>query len=96
MIRNTKARTLAYEWHGGQDSPLYAFASSGLVKDVEALLQEIQHNLHWAQQQQMTVYARELQQLEAYIRSCVRPTPPGARWPYHYAPWARHEMVSSV
>ena len=35
------ARDTAYEWHGGQSSPLYAFASSGIIESPEALLGEI-------------------------------------------------------
>ena len=38
-------RQIAYEWHGGQDSPLYSFASTGKVWGEEhrrALLLEIQ------------------------------------------------------
>lgn len=38
-----KLRTLMYEWHGGQDSALYAAASSGLVSDVEALAHELRN-----------------------------------------------------
>lgn len=36
------ARQTAYDWHGGQDSALYAFASSGMVKSKGALIAEIQ------------------------------------------------------
>lgn len=36
-----RMREIAYNWHGGQDSPLYAFASSGICEDKEALLGEI-------------------------------------------------------
>ncbi len=32
MIQNKTARDLLYSWHGGQRSPFYAAASSGLVK----------------------------------------------------------------
>ncbi|MCQ4311728.1 hypothetical protein NAV33_07440 [Pseudomonas stutzeri] len=38
-----KLRALMYEWHGGQDSVLYAAASSGLVSDVEALAHELRN-----------------------------------------------------
>lgn len=40
-ISPERARDLAYQWHGGQSSPLYAFASSGIVRDRDALLSEI-------------------------------------------------------
>src|ERR1043165_1507823 len=36
-----KMRREFYAWHGGQNSPLYAAASSGLVDDVAALQREI-------------------------------------------------------
>ena len=34
-------RPLAADWHGGQMSALYGFASSGIVSDPERLLAEI-------------------------------------------------------
>ena len=37
----TKMRQQFYAWHGGQDSPLYAAASSGLVADTLALQNEL-------------------------------------------------------
>lgn len=36
-----KMRRTFYEWHGGQWSPLYAAASSGLVDDIDALQREL-------------------------------------------------------
>lgn len=36
------ARRMMYDWHGGQASALYAAASSGLVKDPNLLLAEIE------------------------------------------------------
>ena len=36
-----RMREVFYEWHGGQFSPLYAAASSGLVDDVDALRREL-------------------------------------------------------
>lgn len=39
--RARKAREAAYSWHSGQDSPLYAFASSGICENMEDLLLEI-------------------------------------------------------
>lgn len=38
MIQAKTACGLMYDWHGGQTSPLYAAASSGLVADWDALL----------------------------------------------------------
>ena len=40
MIQSRTARALMYSWHGGQECPLYAAASSGLVADWDALLAE--------------------------------------------------------
>lgn len=37
MITNQKARDLAYEWHSGQWSRLYSFASSGLIGSIQEL-----------------------------------------------------------
>ncbi len=46
-----EARQTAYSWHGGQDSPLYSFASTGAIvhdEDHRAGLEgEIQHNIDW-------------------------------------------------
>lgn len=33
MITRERAREIAAQWHGGQWSPLYMFASSGCVSD---------------------------------------------------------------
>ena len=41
MIRNATARQLLYAWHGGQWSPTYAAASSGLVADWPDLIEEV-------------------------------------------------------
>jgi len=44
----TQARQLAAEWHSGQWSPLYAFASTGKIEDEEHkknLIREIDENL---------------------------------------------------
>ena len=40
MIQSRTARKMMYSWHGGQSCPLYAAASSGLVRDWSALLAE--------------------------------------------------------
>lgn len=39
--RAASVRQTAYEWHSGQGSPLYAFASSGICENKEDLLLEI-------------------------------------------------------
>lgn len=40
MIQNKTARQMFYDWHGGQFSPFYAVASSGLVQDWDELLKD--------------------------------------------------------
>lgn len=87
MIRAERARELAYLWHGGQDSPLYAFASSGLVADPIALAREIRDCMIGG------VYlskhdSRNLERLDKFVAERVRLTEPGAKWPHYAAPWA--------
>ena len=43
------AKTLASNWHGGQWSPLYSFASTGQIVNKDALLAEISQCLAIAQ-----------------------------------------------
>lgn len=38
----TKMRRTFYEWHGGQSSPLYAAASSGIVENIGMLQSELE------------------------------------------------------
>lgn len=40
MIQHKTARDLLYSWHGGQGSPFYAAASSGLCASFDALKRE--------------------------------------------------------
>lgn len=40
-IQSKTARNLMYAWHGGQFSPFYAAASSGLVESFDAIRKEI-------------------------------------------------------
>lgn len=42
-LTETGARTIASNWHGGQASPLYAFASSGAI--VPGIIREIRNNI---------------------------------------------------
>jgi len=37
----SRALRTAQEWHGGQASPLYSFASTGRVQDPESMITEI-------------------------------------------------------
>lgn len=88
-MTNEEARNLAYEWHGGQWSPLYAFASSGLVKDPTALHNEIV----FCSRTTDAADKKELQGLLAYVALHVKKAPEGARWQGYFAPWAMAEWV---
>lgn len=65
-ITPEKARELAYSWHSGQTSPLYAFASSGQVADEPALRREIKECMGQAAQQTQKDYD-ELRQLMRFV-----------------------------
>jgi hypothetical protein len=41
MISDGKARRIASEWHGGQATLAYSFASCGYVEDPEELIAEL-------------------------------------------------------
>lgn len=83
MIRPETARQLGYQWHGGRSSPLYAFASSGIVADPAKLRAEIADNLAYAKEQERPRQARELGQLDEFV---------AAKLEWHdgdwLAPWA--------
>lgn len=90
LISHEKARRIAYDWHGGQSSPLYALASSGLVRDPLAVFAEINDCKAYGQSSNL----RELDQLERYLEYHLVPTAPGARWDHYHAPWANPDMVT--
>lgn len=50
MISTRQARDIAADWHGGQGSALYMFASSGYMEDarytVGDVLREVRRELH--------------------------------------------------
>lgn len=80
-----RARSLAYEWHGGQWSPLYAFASSGLVQDQSKLLAEIKSCMPSTAEDQ-----RDLVRLYNYVLTQLEHRPADA-YPWR-APWAKDEI----
>lgn len=82
VIDSRKARKLAYDWHGGQSSPLYAFASSGLIEDLNALIREVDNCAVVAS---TATAVREVKSLRRYLRSGQIARIPG-RYPYA-APW---------
>lgn len=90
LISHEKARRIAYDWHGGQSSPLYALASSGLVRDPLAVFAEIKDCKAYG----LGSNLRELDQLERYLEYHLVPTAPGARWGHYHAPWANPDMVT--
>ena len=49
-----EVRKVAYGWHGGQGSALYAFASSGMCEDVGELLSEIDNCLALADDEEQS------------------------------------------
>jgi hypothetical protein len=59
-----KMREVAYEWHSGMWSPLYAFASSGRCDDKGALLGEIDINIGLKE-----VDLQELHELRDFVES---------------------------
>lgn len=48
MIRKPTARLIASEWHGGQWTNLYSFASTGTVRDTKGLVSEIRDCMPYA------------------------------------------------
>lgn len=81
----TRARDIAYSWHGGQDSPLYSFASTGKVwgrDHRERLLREIKNDLDAAARREHGHTAqdeRDLRALLAFARSAPLEEVRGAR-----------------
>lgn len=86
MIRPETARQLGYQWHGGQSSPLYAFASSGIVSDPAKLRAEIADNLAYAKEQERPRQARELGQLDEFVAAKLERH--DGKW---LAPWAHRD-----
>ena len=69
-MTEAEARRIAGEWHGGQSSPLYAFASSGSLS--QPILDEIEQNLtgtDWGDVDHKAY--KELQQLQTYVESRI-------------------------
>lgn len=86
MIRPETARQLGYQWAGGKSSPLYAFASSGLVRDVKKLNAEIVESHMYARQAGQPRRERELAQLAEFVGAKLERQSDGS----HAAPWAYH------
>ena len=71
MPKQQRMRTLAYRWHGGQDSPLYSFASTGGVVHTqehrEGLVAEVQENVGWCEANPGTTEAADLPALRELL-----------------------------
>ena len=91
LIPPEAARELAYDWHSGQASALYALASSGLLVDLIRVGQEIQECIEFQTNDDKQV--KELRWLNDFIAERAQRTAPGARWPHYAAPWAGKEWV---
>ena len=81
VIHSNKARQIAYAWHSGQWSPLYAFASSGIVSDLSALLVEINKCL------QVASTASATRELNSLARFCKSPMVKFCEDGAYRAPW---------
>ena len=86
-MKAERARELLYNWHGGQWDPTYAAASSGLVEDLPALIQELYlSSLHPSTSDEDKV---ELEQLIGYLNNPISTFSVEANGhPYLALPWA--------
>jgi hypothetical protein len=66
------ARNIAADWHGGQLTMLYAFASSGIfdASQVPLCLEEIEENLNTVTKNRGQ--AKRLNQLKTYIKKSTK------------------------
>jgi hypothetical protein len=70
MIDLDEARRIAYDWHGGQGSPLYSFASTGDVANISPeAVREVEDNFPYARQQNALGLdlVPELEKLSAFL-----------------------------
>lgn len=85
MIKQKTARAMLYDWHGGQWSATYAAASSGLVKNFEALLLEVRQITFEPDRDKLTEYLLNQQSIGRYV--CKGSTANPADY-YLALPWA--------
>lgn len=64
MITVETARRIASEWHGGQSSPLYAFASSGTV--LPGVVEEVEYDIS-AERHDQSVPKHEIDELVSLL-----------------------------
>ncbi len=86
-ITPARARAIAYGWHSSMGDPIYAFSSSGIVRDHLALLASLRGNLQDlnARGESRTRDARDLNACYRFARDCLALQPDGSM----RAPWAR-------
>jgi hypothetical protein len=68
--RLVEMRRIAYDWHGGQSSPLYSFASTGKVWD-EVHRERLKTELAGCLTESSADDEAELMRLVAYVESVV-------------------------
>lgn len=85
MIKQKTARAMLYDWHRGQWSATYAAASSGLVKNFEALLLEVRQITFEPDRDKLTEYLLNQQSKGRYV--CKGSTANPADY-YLALPWA--------
>lgn len=70
-MTQTQARMLGYDWHGGQTSPLYSFASTGGVVHTEEhrekLVEEVSEDIAWCEANPHTEEAADLPRLRELL-----------------------------
>lgn len=89
IIRSATARRLMYEWHGGQGSPFYAAASSGLVASFELLMSECREITDKAARLKLAAW------IDAQQKRAPRVTVKGSQCHYYHAlPWAAPVVVT--
>lgn len=64
-VSDSGARVIASQWHGGQASDLYSFASTGYIG--ESLLDEIRREIQTAAEQGLSDSVAHLIALEQYV-----------------------------
>lgn len=75
-ITDGRARRIAADWYGGQGSALWSFATTGEIRDLDELTDDI----YWQLQQVRLPDSddRELRELLRYVETAgPRPPPPG-------------------
>lgn len=91
-LSEPEARQIAYEWHGGQSSPLYSFASSGYLHP--RLEQEIGQNMRAPGPPDVEDHKEDLRALKEHVEA-RRPSGWNDMDSEDQEDWARHEHRSA-